>query len=242
VTRFGFKELTLDNWRQPDPVSAGYVGVFPLDGQLRSLTGDDWAYHILAIPLSEAVPDELRRLFEVARGTMLYGWYFYPAYTLASEQVLRVAEAAVARRCRDLGAPACRKRFEQQLAWLSGHGVLSGEDVDQWDAIRHLRNFVSHASDQNILPPGMVIAKCGRSLRPSAPYSSPPDRTGRALSWLRGAPRRQTTRSPRATSGNGEIARARGWRQRRIMLLILHSHGREHVAAGHLLQRVRTAT
>jgi hypothetical protein len=152
-----FKNLTLENWQQPDPVSVGYVTLTP-DGLPRPLTGDDWARFILDFQLDVRVPDELRRLFLVARGTMLYGWFFYPAYTLASEQVLRVAEAAVARRCRDLGAPRSTK-FGQQLAWMGDHGYLSGDDLNRWDAVRHLRNFASHPADQNIFPPWMVISQ-----------------------------------------------------------------------------------
>ncbi len=157
--RLGFKALTLENWRQPDPVSAAFAGVSPLDGQFGSLSGDDWAYHVLAIPLAESVPEELRRLFEVARGTMLYGWFFYPAFTLASEQVLRVADAAVARRCRELESPRSVRTLDKRLTWLGERGDLSAEDLYRWDAVRHLRNLTSHPEDQNVLPPGMVISQ-----------------------------------------------------------------------------------
>lgn len=157
-TGLGFKALTLENWQQPDPVSSGYV-TFDSGDQPRPMTGDDWMYHILAIPLAETVPDELRRLFEVARGTMLYGWFFYPAYTLASEQVLRVAEAAVARRCQELEAPRSVRTLGRRLAWLGQRGDLSAEDLERWDAVRHLRNLASHPQDQNVLLPGMVISQ-----------------------------------------------------------------------------------
>ena len=38
---------------------------------------------------------------------MLYGWFVYPAFTLASEQILRVADAAVARTKSVIEALAC---------------------------------------------------------------------------------------------------------------------------------------
>jgi hypothetical protein len=34
---------------------------------------------------------------------------------------------------------------------------LSKEDLERWDAVRHLRKLASHPEDQNVLPPGMVI-------------------------------------------------------------------------------------
>jgi hypothetical protein len=90
---------------------------------------------------------------------MLYGWFFYPAFTLAREQVLRVADAAVARRCRELEAPRSVRTFDQRLTCLGQRGDLSADDLNRWDAVRQLHNLPSHPEDQNVVPPGMVLSQ-----------------------------------------------------------------------------------
>ncbi len=157
MSRRGFKDLTPENWLEPDPVTTLIASLSP-EGYPRPITGEDWACRILAIRLSDAAPDELHRLFEVARGALLYGYFFYPLYTLGLEQMFRVAEAAVARRCMDLGAPPSTQSFEKRLAWLRDQGVLSTDEHGRWDTLRQLRNLASHPQDQTILPPTMAIA------------------------------------------------------------------------------------
>ena len=151
-----FKELTPENWLEPDPVMRLFV-VYSPDEPSRLMTGDDWAHHILAIRLSDVVPEEVRRLFEVARGTLLYGYFFYPLYTLGLQQILRVAENAVTYRCRKQGAPASKKRFMERLEWLRDHGILSTNEHARWEVVRHLRNWGTHSQNQDILLPGMAV-------------------------------------------------------------------------------------
>ena len=151
-----FKELTLENWLEPDPVTRLFVGFSP-DEPPRPMTGDDWARQILAIHLSDAVPEEVHRLFEVACGAILYGYFFYPLYTLGLEQMPRVAEAAVAHRCANVGAPPSVDRFARRLTWLRDQGVLSDDEHARWNVVRDFRNLASHPQDQTIVTPGMAI-------------------------------------------------------------------------------------
>jgi hypothetical protein len=81
----GFKALTLDNWREPDPTSGQFVRPSEIVGAV-AMDGADWARAILNKQLDErTVPLEVVRAFEVARGCMLYGWFFYPLYRLGEE-------------------------------------------------------------------------------------------------------------------------------------------------------------
>ncbi len=154
MTKYGFKQLSVDNWREPDPMLEIFVRLAP-DGAFRRPTGDERAQELLAPTLREQVPVAVRRLFEVARGALLYGYFFYPLYTLGVEQLFRVAEAAVTHKCRQIGAPAKVNKagFEEKLQHLVDEGVIlmSGQIV--WDATRRLRNFTSHPANQMILGP-----------------------------------------------------------------------------------------
>lgn len=148
------KKLGLHNWREPEvPIS------FP------GLQEDIWVKRVLAPKLIEAVPEDVIRLFEVARGSMLYGWFFYPLLTLANEQLDRVHEAAVRHRCKAAGIATQGSRggkirdrnFGELIDELVARGVIPNEAVPQWDAVRKLRNHSSHPKSQMIIPPGLAV-------------------------------------------------------------------------------------
>jgi hypothetical protein len=156
VAKFGFKEITPSNWLEADGVLRGFVRL-SADGQFQPISGDDYLRSILSPELLQSVPTEVQALFEVARGAMAYGYFFYPLYTLAAEQLFRVAEAAVAHKCKALGAPKSIDTFEKRIHWLVDKGVIPNSELVRWDAIRELRNEASHPERQSILMPGNAI-------------------------------------------------------------------------------------
>lgn len=87
-THFGFKRITAENWQD-----AEVPKLFVLT------TPDSWIAAHLQPQISPNVPEVISSLFEVARGSMIYGWFFYPLITLGAEQCYRVLEAAVHKRC-----------------------------------------------------------------------------------------------------------------------------------------------
>src|SRR4051794_31750552 len=103
MSEYGFKTITQENWRDPDPTNDVFVSILP--SGIRPTTIEDRVSDILKPTLSEAVPLEVRRLYEVARGAMVYGTLFYPLYTLAAEQLGRVAEAALSHKYASLNGP-----------------------------------------------------------------------------------------------------------------------------------------
>jgi hypothetical protein len=156
MTDFGIKKLTSNNWLEPDEPSNSFVQIAS-DDQPYLMTGDEWARIILEPNLTEAVPAEVRRLFEVARGAMAYGYFFYPMYTLAAEQVFRVAEAAVSHKCIASGAPKSRDTFKKKLEWLVETSEISEDERMTWNWIREARNWVSHLETQTVLTPSIAI-------------------------------------------------------------------------------------
>ena len=60
-----------------------------------NIAPDKWLSEFLKSQLEENVPEEIMRLFEVARGAAIYGYFFYPQYALAIGQLFRVAESAL---------------------------------------------------------------------------------------------------------------------------------------------------
>lgn len=145
---------------------------------------------------------------------LLYGCFFYPLYTLGTEQLFRVVEAAVTAKCEELGAPSkAMNRFETKLAYLRDEGWIPAGDWIRWDATRHLRNATSHPEDQTIVMPNEAMtmltetAEQINALFPSEhsstgdsrPRLTAPSREA-SLASTRGSPRdsRREARAPTA--------------------------------------------
>jgi hypothetical protein len=139
-----FKKLTTGNWLEPDETSAIFARA-------------DWPSMLLAVELGSYVPEDIRDLFAVARGVMLYGLFFYPLYTAGDEQMHRVAEAAAKRRYLDLGGPRTKygeaPSFFRCIEWLVRKGAIPVEEQRRWHAYRDIRNSASHPSFQQLEPP-----------------------------------------------------------------------------------------
>jgi len=161
MTKFGFKEINQQNWLEPDDIIKAFVKLSPT-GSPESMSGEDWLQHILKPKLMESVPQDVQALFEVARGALVYGYFFYPLYTLAAEQLFRVAEAAISHKCSAFGAPNSKEKFVEKIKWLEDKGVIPQTDIQAWNVIRELRNSASHPESQSIITPGMAIGSLER--------------------------------------------------------------------------------
>lgn len=148
-----FKKLTVENWMEIDPVSNLMVNMRTDE----KLSGDFWAGEILRPELNENVPLELVEIFEVARSTMLYGWYFYPLYTHGVDQLSQLLDSAAYHKCEIENAPKKVKRFVQRVEWLIANGFIKEERRQQWDAGRSLRNSSAHRTKQHLLNQGMAM-------------------------------------------------------------------------------------
>ena len=154
--KFGFKEITPTNWLEPDQVLKAFVRLTS-DGRSRPITGDEYLRYILEPKLVESMPIDVQALFEVARGAVAYGYFFYPIYTLAAQQLFRVAEAAVVHKCKALGVPKSKGTYKKRVDWLVDEGIIPESELIRWDAIRELRNAASHPDRQSILTPGNAV-------------------------------------------------------------------------------------
>ena len=152
-----FNKLTPDNWRELEGTGSHIVRV-KSDGTTETLSEDDWASRFLEQELSQNVPEDIRNMFEVAQGVLCYGCYFYPLYTLGSEQLYRVQEAALLNKCAQMGAPKKVQRFVSAIDWMKEQDALSDGRYDQWSATRRLRNMTSHADKQSLLDQTMALS------------------------------------------------------------------------------------
>lgn len=151
------KRLTAENWLEPDPVSTLLAVVDRRDGSVRSLAPEDYVQPALQPQLGPMVPEDICDLYEVARGALAYGFYFYPLLTLAADQCFRVAEAAANLKAEELGCPKRISTFSAKIDWLVASGAILAHDQKSWHGLRHLRNEGSHPHRQHIFTPGIAF-------------------------------------------------------------------------------------
>lgn len=152
----GFKRLDSSNWLDVDPVNLHFVQESPIVG-LESMDEQDWARTFLVVALGPQVPEKIHDLFDVARGAMLYGWFYYPLFHLGEQQLYRVLEAAARERYRQLGGTRSGARYQQVIEALVDAGAIHADDLERWDAGRQLRNRASHLDVQAVMPPGQAL-------------------------------------------------------------------------------------
>jgi hypothetical protein len=155
-THHGFKRITESNWKEMDEIIQ-----FP-----SPVTAESWLRACLKPQVKSSAPEEIAALFEVARGSMIYGWFFYPLITLASEQVYRVLEAAARLRCLESGitpsklskkGKPLKPDFAQLISALIRRGFIFPTERGRWEAARRLRNSASHPLRQAIISAGMSL-------------------------------------------------------------------------------------
>jgi hypothetical protein len=152
---FGFKNITTKNWLEPDPMLDGFAKLTSQGPE--EINSDNLLNDILEARLSEFVPREVKALFEVARGAMCYGYFFYPLYTLTYEQLFRVAETAVTIKCKALSASTSVRSFAQKVDFLITNSIIPEGEKLRWQGIRGLRNLASHPEGQSIAAPSDAL-------------------------------------------------------------------------------------
>jgi len=151
----GQKDITAENLSEPDPRIQYFVK-----------SAETWVKRCQVIPLGPEVPTDVTDLLEVARGAIIYGWFYYPLMTLGVEQCFRCLETAARIRAKQLGIQIERpdpKRgvipegFAHLVRQLHRGGAIRSDDLPRWDAGRDMRNYVSHPEQQMIVMPGEVV-------------------------------------------------------------------------------------
>jgi hypothetical protein len=98
------KTLTDINWLQRDSSVQHFTRV-DKHGASYEISPGEWAELFLESRLSPEVPDHVVELFEVARGAMCYGYFYYPLFTLGNEQLYRVGAGGWRAKSKRLDVP-----------------------------------------------------------------------------------------------------------------------------------------
>lgn len=162
--RHGIQVLTEANFLEPSetalmfsPFGLSTTGPAPsTHNEVRSRVG-----RFTSVELHDGVPEQLWRMFEVAKGAMVYGILFYPLYTLGTEQIYRTFEYLVKLQYENLRGEKAQADLKSKVQWLIDNGHFPQPAPDAWMAMYHLRNIAAHPNMQTIETP----AGASRTLR-----------------------------------------------------------------------------
>lgn len=150
------KQITTENWLTHDPIMNVFVAFS--DAPNNTVQGGTrLVSHAIEPQLQHQMPEGIVRLYEMARGAICYGCFFYPLYTLGMEQLHRCLDAALKQKIEMLNDGKSPKRFKERIEWAITNKVIASVDAGRWDAIRELRNEGAHPTGHTIMPPGEAI-------------------------------------------------------------------------------------
>ncbi|HEY3932093.1 MAG TPA: hypothetical protein VGM58_06965 [Verrucomicrobiae bacterium] len=157
---FDCKQISAANWQQIDAAPKIWCEMTAV-----AKTNEEWIKFFFLPKLDSKVPPEIAKLLEVARGSMIYGWYFYPLLTLGIDQCWRILETGVRVRCQQLGVPTKKvtkkgkeinTNFDENITALSGRSIILEKNKTRWNAVRSLRNSASHPERQSLYDLGQA--------------------------------------------------------------------------------------
>lgn len=114
---------------------------------------------ILAIKMHPSVPSETRKMFDMLKGAIVYGFYYRPLFSLMGDQVYFVADAALYHKCKLLGIEEPEAlSFKERIEVLETMGIIHSDESFLWNAKRRLRNSIAHRTEQSLDWPPNEIA------------------------------------------------------------------------------------
>ena len=126
----------------PDPRTRMFVIHNTESGHSRPITQIDQYDAVSSYRLLEAVPKNVRILFETARNLYLYAWFVYSFYNVAEQQVFACLEMALRERLREkfpLPEPYWPKKRKKQapsikpmLCYVIDRGYIRNEGFRTW--------------------------------------------------------------------------------------------------------------
>jgi len=134
----------LEKITSPDNRTTFFVIVNRETGQKREYRIEDLYEELNLIELNEAVPEDVRSQFNVARNVCLYSWFCYSFHNVSCLMAYSTIEMALRIR---LGKPEHKSSLRTLLNEALAKGLLKDKLLPE--AIADLRNRAAHGSLMN---------------------------------------------------------------------------------------------
>lgn len=147
----GFKRVTAQNVQETDPLVADMWTRNNITGEARPQEPNDWISVITGIELRRVVPSEVHRMFTLVQGAFCYAHWYYPMVTICLNEMLRIADVATDKACKQRGLPHGEdSSFAQRIDQLASRKVIDQTAKPIWHQLRKQRNRATHPSSQSI--------------------------------------------------------------------------------------------
>lgn len=134
---------SLDAVMQPDERMLCFVRHDPMTGKTRPPELKDHYESVSSIVLDDSVPDDIHNQFNIAKNVLLYTWFEYSFYSVATLQAFTTLEYALRER---LGVDVLDKLKKQRKRGLHAYieysieqGWIKNEDFSAWHRAPMLR-------------------------------------------------------------------------------------------------------
>ena len=156
----GIKRLAYDNILAPEIAAFLFIpggGLSTLGPEVPSEEAvRERVEMFTSVTLPTTVPETVWRMFEIAKGAMCYGMWFYPLFTLGEDHLSRLFEWMVVDRYEALSKKK-GSNLHAMVEWLIKHKCFP-EDLDvRWRAMYKIRNIVSHPEIQHLTHPHQAL-------------------------------------------------------------------------------------
>lgn len=127
----GTKNLMPTNRLRQDEKRGDLTRLLPTADDPRPMTAENWTSEIMEPQLADSVPTEIKRVFEIARGSLLNGYFFYPLHTLGTRQLCRVIDLAIEFKCRAMNAESFNSSHEK-IRFLVKRNIIPEKEEWRW--------------------------------------------------------------------------------------------------------------
>lgn len=124
--------------------------------KVEPITLEDMKDSIRDINLNKAVPEPVKKTFEISKNLYIHSYFYYPFFTVSQHYAFLALESALRNRYIEL---FCKEEFslEEIINALSEKDIISKQDKVFYDSGRKLRNALSHLTDSKTLLPSVTI-------------------------------------------------------------------------------------
>jgi len=128
-------------------------------GKSKSIELEDLQQHLSTIVLSSKIPEEIKRVFNGAKDSYLFGYFRYYFFTISNHYALLSLESALRNRYNQLfGKPKKFLSLNEVIKKLADKEVIKKEDRFIYDISRELRNSFSHLTSPPVIVPAMALS------------------------------------------------------------------------------------
>lgn len=133
-----------------------YYSIQTGDGGVRRYTLEDLVEEVEELQLDGAVPQDVHRVFDVAKKLYVFGYYSYEFFTVANHYAFLALEAGVVLKYESMRSPKETRSvsFKRALDLLCSDGIIDEDEKKLLDAGRVIRNSLAHLDDSKLMPPG----------------------------------------------------------------------------------------